>query len=328
MSLNKITLDDRELYCEDDESLLDALIRANVEIAHNCRQGRCHNCLVRCLQGTPPPGAQKGLREALRHQNYFLACRCFPQQDVAISLKPVEDCFTEATVIGKRLLNIDTMLVSVRCKAALDHYAGQFVNLKRGDGLTRSYAIANSRIHGEKLSFHIRRLAGGRFSEWVHQELNIGDSIAVSEPQGLCYYWPGDKNQGLLLIGTGSGLAPLAAIAAEALHQGHAGPVHLYHGGGEMDGLYWIDEMMEMASQYANFHYTPCVSRGDAPAGVAAGRANNVAMADMPSLKGWRVYLSGHPEMVDETKRMAMLKGAWNQDIYTEAFHFASSTLD
>lgn len=327
MSLKKIVLDGRELYCDDDESLYDVLIRENLLHHQSCQQNRCGNCLVRCFQGSAPPEAQIGLREELRHQNYFLACLCFPQQDMAISLRPIENCFTEATVIAKRLLNAETLALSVRCKAPLEYHAGQFVYLKRGDGLTRSYAIARS-CSDNRLTFHIRRLAGGRFSEWAHQELNIGDRIQVSEPQGVCFYWPEDKSQGLLLVGTGCGLAPLAAIAAEALEQGHVGPIHLYHGSREVDGLYWMEEMALLASQQANFQYTPCVSRGDAPTGIVKGRVNEIAIANVPTLKGWRVYLSGHPEMVKETRRMAMLKGALNQDIYSEAFHFASSTLD
>ena len=327
MPLNKIVLDGHVLYCDEDESLRDALVREQLLPNHNCQQNRCENCLVRCVHGLAPPEAQIGIREELRHQNYFLACLCFPRQDMTLSLQPIEDCFTEAMVISKSMLNSETLSLSVQCKVPLSYYAGQFVNLKRADGLTRSYAIANGDC-GCQLSFHIRRLGGGRFSEWAHQELNIGDRIQVSEPQGLCFYRSDNLDQGLLLMGTGCGLAPLAAIAGEALRQGHSGPIHLYHGSREMDGLYWIEEMTALADSHANFHYTPCVSRGDAPLGVARGRVNQIALSNMPTLKGWRVYLSGHPEMVKESRRMVLLKGALNKDIFSEAFHFASSTLD
>lgn len=326
--LHKITLDELELYCDDDETLLSALLRANVELAQPCGQNRCKNCLVRCLQGLPPAEAQKDLPEELRHQNFFLACQCYPRQDMMISLKPIAKCFTEAIVISKRLLNSETLQLTLQCQSPLSYFAGQFVDLRRGDGLSRSYSITYSGIHPQQLCFHIRRLAGGRFSEWAHQELAVGDSIQVSEPQGRCYYAPEDPQQGLLLIGTGSGLAPLAAIAYQALDQGHTGPVHLFHGSREMDGLYWIEELTALSQLHENFHYTPCVTRGDAPQGIATGKISDLALAHFPSLKGWQVYLSGHPEMVNETKRMALLKGVLNQNIFIEAYHFASSTLD
>lgn len=328
MSLKKITLNDREIVCQEDDSVLDALLREHIDIPHSCRQGACQSCMIRSLQGTPPIASQNGLKEILRHQNYFLACLCYPQQDMGISLGAPAEIFTDATVVAKQLLNTETLLLTLECKQPLNYYAGQFVNLKRADGLTRSYSIANNRVHAHKLTFHIRRLAGGRFSEWAHQELNIGDTIAVSDPQGLCYYLPTNQEQSMLLIGTGSGLAPLAGIISEALHHGHTGPIYLYHGSREMDGLYWIEEMQQLAGQYPNFHYTPCVSRGDAPDGVANGRANDVAMSTLPGLKGWRVYLCGHPDMVNQAKRQAFLKGAGLQDIHADAFHVATATLD
>lgn len=328
MSLKSITLDGRQIICEEGDSALDALLRAGIDIPFGCRQGACQSCMLRSLQGAPPIAAQKGLKDVLQHQNHFLACLCYPQQDMIVSLDPPAAFFTEASVIGKELLNAETLLLTLQTRQAIDYYAGQFVNLKRADGLMRSYSIANNRIHTHKLSFHIRRLADGRFSQWAHKELEIGDVIEVSDPQGLCYYLPNRLEQNMLLIGTGSGLAPLAGIISEALHHGHQGDIHLFHGSREMDGLYWIEEMSDLARQYRNFHYTPCVSRGDAPEGVAKGRANEVALSVLPTLKDWRVYLCGHPDMVDLAKRQAFLKGAAFQNIYADAFHVASSSLD
>ena len=327
MSMTKLILDDRELICQSGESVLDALLREQIDIPHACREGACQSCMIRSLKGAPPLAAQKGLKDVLQHQNHFLACLCFPHEDMTISLNAPADFFTEASVTGKELLNPETLLLTLHCKEALDFYAGQFVNLRRADGLQRSYSIANNRIHSHKLTFHIRRLNGGRFSEWAHQELNIGDIIQVSDPQGLCYYLPNKPEQNMLLVGTGSGLAPLAGIISEALHHGHTGEIHLFHGSREMDGLYWVEEMQQLAQQYSNFHYTPCVSQGNAPEGVATGRANDVAIASLSSLKDWRVYLCGHPDMVQQTKRQAYLHGARFQDIYADAFHVASATL-
>ena len=328
MSSKKITIAERQIDCRQGESLLDALLRENIDIPYACREGACQSCMVRSLNGSPPLTAQNGLKDVLKHQNYFLACLCLPHEDMTISIGNSPASFTEGKVISKELLNPETLLLTIELAEPLDYYAGQFVNLKRADGLMRSYSIANNRIHAHKLSFHIRRLAGGKFSEWVHQELAIGDRIDVSDPQGLCYYLPNDLEQNMLLVGTGSGLAPLAGIIEEALHHDHRGDIHLYHGSREMDGLYWIDEMRELEQQYPNFHYTPCVSRGDAPRGIAQGRANEIAVSRLSNLKDWRVFLCGHPDMVQQTKRDVFLKGASFQNIYSDAFHVASATLD
>ncbi len=328
MSQHKIKLYHQEILCHAGESVLDALLREQIDIPYACKEGACQSCMIRSLAGSPPAKAQQGLKDVLQHQNYFLACLCYPQQDMQISLNSPASNFTPAIVIDKQLLNPETLLLSLQLQAPMDFYAGQFVNLKRADGLIRSYSIANNRINAHKLTFHIRRLAGGRFSEWAHQDLNIGDVIAVSDPQGLCYYLPNKPQQNLLLIGTGSGLAPLAGIISEALHHGHHGQIHLYHGSRGVDGLYWIAEMQQLAHQYPNFHYTACVSGDNVAEGIAQGRANDLAFATIKNLKDWRVFLCGHPEMVKQSKRQAYLNGAGLQDIHADAFHVASATLD
>lgn len=328
MSTYRLSFDQRSISCQADETVLDALLRENVDIPHACRQGACQSCLIRSIGDTPPPAAQNGLKDVLRHRNFFLACLCYPRQDMKLDLHSQANTFTSATVIEKQMLNAETLQLTLQCHEAMDYYAGQFVNLRRADGLMRSYSIANNRLHADKLSFHIRRLAGGRFSQWAHRELNVGDEIEVSDPQGLCYYLPGDLQQNLLLIGTGSGLAPLAGIASEALHQGHAGNIYLYHGSRHIEGLYWVEEMRQLAEQHGNFHYTPCVSGNEIPNSITQGRANEIAFAALPDLKGWRIYLCGHPEMVNDSKRQAFLQGASLQQIYSDAFHVASATLD
>lgn len=102
----------------------------------------------------------------------------------------------------------------------------------------------------------------------------------------------------------------------------------MYHGSRDLNGLYWVEEMQALAEKHANFHYSPCISSGEPPEHVFAGRANDVAFSQLTNLKGFRIYLCGHPDMVNNTKRQAFLKGAALADIYADAFHVASASLE
>ena len=322
MSLKTIKLDDHVIACQEGDSVLDALLRDNIDIPYHCRRGVCQSCMIRSLDAAPPAASQHGLTDVLQHQNYFLACLCYPEQDMTINLNSPKDFFTEMTVIDKKLLNIDILSLTLKCNTPLNYYAGQFVNLKRHDGLQRSYSIANNHLlNTDSLTLHIRKLKGGLFSEWAHQELAVGDTIDISDSQGLCYYLPNQLDQNLMLIGTGSGLAPLLGIISEALHQGHSGDIHLFHGSREVEGLYLIEEMQQLTQKYQNFYYTPCLSSDTLSNGFAKGRSHDVAMSSISTLKDWRIYLCGHPDMVHQAKRQAFLKGAAIQNIYADAFH-------
>ena len=314
-----ITLDDQRYKCDPEQTLLDTLLAQNVVVPYGCQQGVCQSCLMNCLDGTPPGEAQVGLNDAQLALGQFLACQCYPEQDMQVCL-PVHSQLIPATVVSKQRLTDEIIRLTLKTDAPLAFHAGQFVNLQRDDGLLRSYSIANLPNDENLLEFHIRKLTDGQFSQWAYHDLKEGDKLDVHSPQGHCFYTPGKSEQHLLLIGTGTGLAPLAGIIADALAHQHSGLIHLFHGSQHAGGLYLVETMRQLASQYENVNYTACVSRAPAPDGFAQGRANELALETYPDLKGWRVYLCGHPDMVKITQQKAFLAGAKMRDIYADAF--------
>ena len=84
--------------------------------------------------------------------------------------------------------------------------------------------------------------------------------------------------------------------------------------------------MKALAAKHKNLFYHACLSRDDssnASKGYEPGRANELALSEHSDLKGWTVYLCGHPEMVKATQRKAFLAGASMNDIHTDSFEFA-----
>jgi len=315
-----LKIKNNRVTCRPGETVLDALLRENINIPYGCKAGACQSCVVQSLDAKPPAKAQGGLKDTLKSSGHFLACQCHPEQPMTLKLSKEAASFVDGRVAVNEPLNRNTQLLIIDINDADRYRAGQFVNLQRSDGLTRSYSIANIPHASGTLEFHIRRLPGGRFSTWVHEELKVGDSIPVSEPQGHCFYLPDRKEQGLLLIGTGTGLAPLAGILADALSHGHSGPIRLFHGSREHEDLYRVNEMRELAERHPNFSYTPCISSGDAPEGFTQGRVHDAALSAQADLVSWRVFLCGHPDMVKSAQKQAYLKGARLADIYCDAF--------
>ncbi len=306
--------------CEPGETVLDCLTRKGATIPSSCRSGVCQTCLMHATAGVPPSAAQNGLKPTLCAQGYFLACLCRPQETMVIAL-PGEDVSprTSAVIVAKEALNADILRLSLRCLRPFDYRAGQFAHLLRPDGLIRSYSLAGLPRPDGVIEFHIRRLPGGAMSTWIHNTLCVGDSIEVAGPYGNCFYLPAASSQGMLLIGTGSGLAPLWGIISDALDQGHTGPIRLYHGSWRPEGLYLVEALHRLAAKHPNFTYVPCVDADTLPE-YREGRADLIAHADLPNLKGWRIYLCGHPDMVKSARKRAFLAGASMQDIYSDPF--------
>lgn len=316
----EITFQGQIYRLENGETVLEGLAGQGVVLPSSCRNGVCQTCLMRSTEGRPPAVAQNGLKDTLRAQNYFLACVCKPTEAMGIAL-PGEDavCRVAARITSKQALNADIMRLRLLPCGPFEYRPGQFVNLHRGDGLVRSYSLASNPEDSEEIELHVRKLPGGAMSAWLHDEVKVGDTLTIAGPAGNCFYVEGNPEQGILLIGTGSGLAPLWGIVRDALKQGHTGPIQLFHGSWTPDGLYLVEELRRLTEAYPQFTYVPCADT-QATDGVREGRADQQAFAAQASLKQWRVYVCGHPEMVKGAKKKAFLSGASLTDIYADPF--------
>jgi NAD(P)H-flavin reductase len=224
-----------------------------------------------------------------------------------------------ATVRHKKLLGPHHCIITLQCEHTDTWLAGQYVNLRHPDGFVRSYSIASASA-SEDVELHVMRMQNGSMSNWLHDALKAGDSIEIQGPHGECIYLGEEPDSSLLMIGTGTGLAPLLGVARDAINANHAGDIHLYHGSREPGGLYLHDTLLEMQQQYDNFHYHPCLSGTSKMAGVRQGRANEVALADFACLQDINLYLCGHVDMVKAAKRDAYLQGADLAMIHADPF--------
>ena len=55
------------------------------------------------------------------------------------------------------------------------------MNLRREDGLSRSYSLASVPSLSNLLEFHIKRLNHGKMSSWLFDGLKVGDHLGIHE---------------------------------------------------------------------------------------------------------------------------------------------------
>lgn len=309
----------RDIYTRESENVLDALLRQGIEIPFSCRSGVCHVCVQQCKQGDIAPRAQKNLAPNLVKAGYFLACQCVPVGDMHIA--PPAGLFKTTLVHSKEMLSPHVCRICIEPPNNFHYQAGQFINLRNPDGVTRSYSLASLPAEDYFLEIHVKRMDGGIMSNWLIDDLQVGDCIDVLDADGDCHYQASAHDRPLLLVGTGTGLAPLVGIVRDALHHNHEHEIHLYHGGRNTDRFYLHDQLKQLEQQHRNFHYYECISgTGTASPGMFAGRVHEVAFARHPDLHNWSVYLAGLAEMVDAGTQLAAQQGAAPQNIYSDAF--------
>ena len=317
-----LNFEHQTLTCRDDESVLDALLRRGINVPFSCRKGVCHVCLQHCSEGPIPAESQAGLRTSLIEGRHFLPCMCKPQADMRIGMPVRSELFQTAQVVGKTMLSEDVCRILLEPAAQLDYRAGQFINLRRDDGVIRSYSLAGL-PNDYLLELHIQRMDNGVLSNWLIDALEVGSEIEFQGPEGDCVLPEGGRPRALLLVGSGSGLAPLVGIAREALAGGGEQEIRLVHAAKSASGHYLHDTLTQMQRNHPGLRYIACLAP-DAVAVDGQGRVRgavlDVALPDAASVAGCEMFIAGSPDFVERVRGRALELGVPAESIHADPF--------
>jgi len=150
--------------------------------------------------------------------------------------------------------------IVLRCPGWRGHRAGQHldVRLTAEDGYQaqRSYSVASAPVEGT-LMLTVERLDDGEVSPYLVDELRVGDRLEVRGPIGGHFVWEEALGGPLLLIGGGSGIVPLRAIAREVAQTERAVAVRLLYSSRTLREVIYRVELEGLASAGAlELHYT------------------------------------------------------------------------
>lgn len=187
--------------------------------------------------------------------------------------------------------------------------------------------MANPPCQPNRIELQIRNTPGGLATEgWVFKDLALGDAVQLSGPYGR-FFLREQRDQPAILIGGGTGLAPLKAIVRHVLEGDLGHRLYLYQGARTHDDLYDMDFFRDLAERFPEqFTYRPCLSDEQVD-GIAHGMVTDVVAADFSTCRGHVAYLCGPPPMVDAAIKMLVRKRLFPRDIYREDF-FDSSDKD
>lgn len=132
--------------------------------------------------------------------------------------------------------------------------AGQYVTLTKwidGEAVTRCYSICESPSSG-KLSVGVKRVDQGVMSNFLNNDLKVGDELTVAGPFGDFIYEPTkvDGSRVLTLIAGGSGITPVLAIAKTALERGSEKRVHLIYANRSIADVMFSHELDKLLLAY------------------------------------------------------------------------------
>ncbi|MBI4836187.1 MAG: FAD-dependent oxidoreductase [Candidatus Abawacabacteria bacterium] len=200
----------------------------------------------------------------------------------------------------------------------LQFKAGQYLFIKASERVLRAYSIASSPAQKNEIEFCVKRVEGGVASNFLWN-LQPNDEIDLTGTFGHFIYKSDVQIERIVMIGTGTGVAPLKSMIEFALTEGEKRPLHLFFGERMKEDFYYLDQFAAWATNYPNFTYTLCASREEAE-GFFYGRVTQALEKVLPVEKATSFYLCGGQAMLTDVRDLLEKYSVETKNIYQEKF--------
>jgi CDP-4-dehydro-6-deoxyglucose reductase len=320
---------------EKSESVLDAALRQGIIMPYGCRNGACGKCMGTVVSGNVvyDNGLPPALSEKEASEGKALFCQAVPADDLNIDVREVDAARDiEIKTLPCRVEKLehlahDVIRIYLRMPASerLQFLAGQYIDVLIKDHEPRAFSIANAPHDDEFVELHIRFVEGGLFTDQVFHHMKEKVMLRVRGPLGT-FFLREDSERPTILIGGGTGFAPLKGILEHAFETGITKPLHLFRGVRAQRDLYLDELPRKWLQQHKNLRYTPVLSE---PASEdkwsgETGFVTDSVVKQYPDLSGHDIYMSGPPVMVEAGHRLFMQHGLDETRFFSDAFAYAA----
>lgn len=131
---------------------------------------------------------------------------------------------------------------------------GQYLTLLlnvNGEELRRSYSICSSPYDDPELRVAVKRVKGGKGSNYINSELKVGDMLEVMTPMGnfQSRLDPVNRKKYFLFAG-GSGITPMLSIIRSVLKQEANSEILLFYGNLNEESTIFYQALNELAKSF------------------------------------------------------------------------------
>lgn len=330
-----------EMEVEEGETVLDAAFRQGVALPHGCKEGQCSAC--KCILNEGDVELLKystfALSDPERESGQVLLCRTIVYSDIEVELLNYDEELLSRSIAVKEfegklanveLLTHDIIRIAIDLAEPMKFWAGQFADLTlEGAQITRSYSMGNQPSEPNRLEFIIKKYPGGAFSTAISQA-KTGDQITVNGPFGSCFRRE-DRNGPMILVGGGSGMAPLLSILMDQAASGETRPVRFFYGARTAKDLFELELFAELEARMPDFKFIPALSHpneedewtGETGFIHEVLRRHLLGMDDVEEADA---YSCGPPPMIDSALPIMQIAGIDPARTYVDKFTPATTT--
>lgn len=334
----QVTIKDsaRQFSVAEDGLVLEAGLKQDIGLPYGCQSGNCGACRAKLISGSVRYDEKpEALSEVELRQGYTLLCQARAQSDLVLQVEELPHHHAirvrnlPARVARRERLSHDVMALFLQLPkgSQFEFLAGQYVDILLKDGRRRSFSLANPPGGDDALlELHLRHVPHGQFTDYVFNQMPDRAMLRIEGPLGGFYLRESERPA--LLVGGGTGFAPLKGILEQAFARRLSRPLHLYCGVRAKRDLYMDSLAREWARAHPQFRYTPVLSE-PAPEDAWSGRSGFVhesVAQDYPDLGEYEVYMSGPPVMIQAGKACFIEHGLPMERLHYDSFDYAYQT--
>jgi NAD(P)H-flavin reductase/hemoglobin-like flavoprotein len=240
--------------------------------------------------------------------------------------------YWEATVVGHRRVLDDLAIVRLQSENPIPYQAGQYVpvSIPQRPKMWRYLSPAIPTNPYGEIEFHVRKVRSGWVSPAIVNETQVGDRWLIAGPLGGLHV---DRNCGrdVLMIGSGTGVAPLRAQLIELGRRGMNPRVHFFIGGRYPCDLYDVENMWQLSLSNPWLTVIPVCENesnpwwhpyppADPPFGMHRQLIGNLG-AVVASFGAWadrQIQIAGSARMIADTTRALLAVGTPEANISSD----------
>ncbi|MEM7109642.1 MAG: FAD-binding oxidoreductase, partial [Bacteroidota bacterium] len=129
----------------------------------------------------------------------------------------------------------------------IEYKSGQFLTLivpVDGKEVRRAYSLCSSPFTDPDLTVAVKRVDNGLMSNWLPDNLKVGDTMKIMEPMGVfTTEFASANKRHLIMFAGGSGITPMLSIIKSTLTQETESMVSLIYANRNIESIIFKDQL-------------------------------------------------------------------------------------
>ncbi|ELB1138180.1 TPA: MOSC N-terminal beta barrel domain-containing protein [Vibrio parahaemolyticus] len=208
-------------------------------------------------------------------------------------------------------------------KGSLPNYLpGQHLPIEvdiNGKKIGRRYTLSSSPSRPGRYAISVKRIAGGRVSNALLDNLQVGDVLEAENPDGQFHLKAHDA-QPLLLLSAGSGVTPMLSMVRYLADHNQLNDVVFYHQCRTEQDIPCRSELEQLKREHSGLEVKICLTQPAVDWFGLKGRLSLSHIKQIKDVEQRQVFVCGPDGFMQKAKNLLLKKGLPEAHYHQEAF--------